>query len=91
LSIETNKNTMTSIILIKMNAPIYTTGDTLLDYWHVAQKCLPKQMTTGTLDEWQTKQTLMGKTVPEWLDAYDIKVWKWNLLKQNWVEQKFKK
>lgn len=73
-------------IIIYKDKPIYTSND-LVCWWTVA-KCIYKNtikpLNDKDFDEWRSRATIRGEHVEPLLKAFNVKVWKWNQVAQDW-------
>lgn len=78
------------VIILLDNKPIYTSTD-LVDWWRVVsiiyrEKSI-KPLTSEDLDSWRGYARIRGKSVEEILNGYNVIVWKWNEVAQDWYKQ----
>lgn len=62
--------------------PIYN-GDIIIDWWKILHKVVP----AASFDEYRSRGTIDGMSIQSTINAFDIKVWKYNPIQNDWILQ----
>jgi hypothetical protein len=74
-------------IAIYENKPIYVSQNGTIDYYSLikalcnvlsGENCRINQLIDKDLDEYNSKLTIRGSSINDWLRGYNIAIWKWN-------------
>lgn len=74
-------------IAIYKNKPIYTSLNGTVDFYLVIKALcnvlsnengMTEQLTDKDFDEYQSRFTIQGNSIGDWMRGYEIGIWKWN-------------